>query len=376
MKFDRSKQLINRIVFLTMVFIQIQSNAIALNLSKKHLNDGPHVLFADGKTEILSVKSGKRIFKICKAKPDSIMLNIPLLKKSFSIKIRPLSIFPDTYQQVKDLFILSDVHGDFLQFYSLLLNHGIINENLDWTFGKGHLVILGDVFDRGDMVTEILWILYHLEAAADQNGGKLHYILGNHEIMILQNNLKYIHEKYRKICRKILKIPYNKLFSSDSLLGQWLRSKHTIMQINDLLLVHAGIHPEFIQRNISIGQVNQLIRENLDENQNKINTHELINFLFGRNGPLWYRGFIPKAYLSEKSNYSPIPEDEVNKLLNYFSVKHIIIGHTSVYDITPLFNQQVIAIESGIHEGHPGEALIIKNNKFYRAMINGDQFPL
>jgi len=33
-------------------------------------------------------------------------------------------------------------------------------------FGEGQLILLGDVFDRGDLVTEVLWFLYELEIQA------------------------------------------------------------------------------------------------------------------------------------------------------------------------------------------------------------------
>ena len=48
----------------------------------------------------------------------------------------------------------------------LLKNNKIIDEDLKWTFGDGHFVIVGDVFDRGDKVNEVLWFLYDLEIQA------------------------------------------------------------------------------------------------------------------------------------------------------------------------------------------------------------------
>ena len=43
---------------------------------------------------------------------------------------------------------------------------GIIDKNLNWKFGKGHLVVLGDIFDRGSMVTEVLWHLVWVRKAS------------------------------------------------------------------------------------------------------------------------------------------------------------------------------------------------------------------
>ncbi len=44
----------------------------------------------------------------------------------------------------------------------------------------------GDMFDRGDQVTECLWLVYALEETAKAAGGYVHFILGNHELMNLQ----------------------------------------------------------------------------------------------------------------------------------------------------------------------------------------------
>ena len=52
---------------------------------------------------------------------------------------------------------LSDFHGKYDLMIELLTNNNIIDENKNWAFGDGHFVITGDIFDRGDKVTEILW---------------------------------------------------------------------------------------------------------------------------------------------------------------------------------------------------------------------------
>ncbi len=58
---------------------------------------------------------------------------------------------------------LSDFHGQYDLMIELLTHNKIIDENGNWAFDDGHFVITGDIFDRGDKVTEILWFLYDLE---------------------------------------------------------------------------------------------------------------------------------------------------------------------------------------------------------------------
>ena len=45
------------------------------------------------------------------------------------------------------------------------------------------MVFLGDLFDRGNDVVRTLWFIYRLEREARKQGGAIHVVLGNHEIM-------------------------------------------------------------------------------------------------------------------------------------------------------------------------------------------------
>lgn len=47
-----------------------------------------------------------------------------------------------------NIFAIGDIHGSYDVLVNLLLNNNIINAEMQWIFGKGQLVLLGDVFDR------------------------------------------------------------------------------------------------------------------------------------------------------------------------------------------------------------------------------------
>ena len=91
-----------------------------------------------------------------------------------------------------------DVEGNFSALRKLLQANKIITEDFNWQFGKGHLVLIGDFFDRGEQVTELLWFIYSLEEKAKDAGGYVHFILGNHEIMNLSADLRYVNKIFRK----------------------------------------------------------------------------------------------------------------------------------------------------------------------------------
>ncbi|NOK24222.1 metallophosphoesterase, partial [Corallococcus carmarthensis] len=91
---------------------------------------------------------------------------------------------------------LSDIHGQYGLLVRLLRAHQVIDAQDRWALGKDTLVIAGDVFDRGPQVTEAFWLLYGLQQQAAAAGGAVHFVLGNHETMVLYDDLRYVNPKY------------------------------------------------------------------------------------------------------------------------------------------------------------------------------------
>jgi hypothetical protein len=247
----------------------------------------------------------------------------------------------------------------------LLQGQGIIDEYLNWSFGKGHLIINGDILGRGDKVTEALWLAYKLEDQAKKAGGRSHFLLGNHELMVLENDLRFLNQKYNKSAR-IKKKPVRDLHNQYSVLGNWLRKRPAIVTIDSLLITHAGISPDFVNRNLTVFDVNNLFYENiLSTTRSKTNRRRDIEFLTGPNGPLWYRGYFEQ---------NKIGNHDMDRILEYFGANRIIIGHTSVRSITLLLGGRIIAVDSNIKEGQNGEVLIIQDRTFYRGLKDGSKF--
>ena len=80
----------------------------------------------------------------------------------------PADADPQVRFEADRIAALSDIHGQFDVLVELLRNNGVIGEDLDWAFGDGHLVVAGDMFDRGGRQTGVLWLLYRLEQQAQR----------------------------------------------------------------------------------------------------------------------------------------------------------------------------------------------------------------
>lgn len=265
------------------------------------------------------------------------------------------------YKEPPRMFIVSDIEGEFQGLKTLLGVAGVMDKDFQWTFGSGHLVVCGDVFDRGNEVTECLWLIYYLEEKAKAAGGYVHYILGNHELMTLGGDLRYINPKYLELSQQ-KGVDYKSFYNEQTELGRWLKTKNIIEKIGDLLLVHGGISQYINQWGQPLDAINAVARRNYDRYNDSSQTPEAELLLFDE-GPLWYRGY----YLAPLASQA-----QVDSTLRLFGAKKIITGHSPVERISSFYNGKVINVDVP-HAKGASEGLFIENKKYYRLGLNGNK---
>jgi hypothetical protein len=350
--------------------LSILSNSLSQN-HLSHYDDGPYVFFDKGRVEVNWVKDGQlkdTSYTMTGKTPNLSFINPHGIRYEKFIKSEVEPDRKTVYTDVKCIAAMSDIHGQYDLMIELLKNNHIINEKGHWSFEDCHFVITGDIFDRGDRVLEILWFLIGLEAEAEAAGGKVHVMLGNHEVMILQRDLRYIHRKYQ-YTSSLFRKPYSELFEDDSFLGQWLRSKPIYIKINDIGFVHGGINESIFSFGFPIEELNEIYFDKV-LSHNKIHSlsrDRLRTYLLGEDGPLWYRGY------ADVDKYDIVRTDN---LLEKMNVNHVIVGHTSMPNILSLWDKKIIFIDSSIKLGKGGEMLLVNGNEFIRADKHGNQIKL
>ena len=302
------------------------------------------------------------------------IINNKVLSRTLKTSSYDTIYFPEkaTFNKIRKIAALSDIHGQYDLLIKLLKNNKIIDKNLNWSFGKGHLVIAGDIFDRGDKVNEVLWLIYKLEVQAKNKGGRVHFLLGNHEYMILYNDLRYIHEKY-KVSSKLLNLEYDELYSDKTIIGRWLRSKSTIVKINNNIFTHGGISEDFIAYgDFNVEKINDIMRKSiprlkeLRELRKEVQSNNFYNMYYGNKSLIWYRGYFTDN----------LTDTDISKILKLVDADHIVVGHTSNEKVVQLYNYKIIGVDSSIKKGKYGELLIIKNKRFFRGTLNGKLIEL
>jgi predicted phosphodiesterase len=340
--------------------------------------EGPHLKYISAsKVEAFYVvhdsttNETQKISKTFRFKHDTIKF-VGFAGNDSSLYVIPNKIKPEHGENAsKDkIVVLGDIHGEFESLLSILRFNRIIDKNNQWIFGKGQLVFTGDVFDRGNRVTECLWFIFNLEIQAKQNGGQVHYLLGNHEMMALLFDDRYVAPKYQHAAR-YLHLHYSHFFDKKSVLGKWLRSKNTLVRIGKQLFVHGGISPEFLAQKLKINSVNTKMRYYLN-NYTELKDTTLVDLFLYSNSPLWYRG-----YLSRTQKYDRISLQDVLKTLDFYHADVIIFGHTPVPKVYPFYSFKLIGMDVPI--GNPDfidQGLLIENQKYYQIFAHKEKVRL
>lgn len=200
---------------------------------------------------------------------------------------------------------IGDVHGDFDDFVAILQRTGLIDKQNHWTGGKTTFVQVGDLLDRGPKPREVMDLVMSLEKEAAQAGGRVVSLLGNHEVMNVMGDLRYVtmenyasfadnnsekrqrsayqeYLKWRKDHPQLLAelpqpmelteaewmarhpagfIEHREAFSPSGSYGKWLREHSPLAKIGGVVFLHGGIHPNLAH--LKLDTINAHIRDEI-----------------------------------------------------------------------------------------------------------------
>ncbi|MBL6663234.1 MAG: metallophosphoesterase [Flavobacteriales bacterium] len=299
----------------------------------QYSQDGPYVSY-EGNTIIVEEVTTTGVVSNTYNSTSEIVLTcyLPHMSTSFSFPLKnQISIEPSEQDTTPSKFFsVSDFDGHIEAFTMLLKGEGIIDDEFKWIYGNGHLIISGDLFDRGHHVTECMWLLYKLEDEAKAQGGKVHLIIGNHEMFNLEDDWRYVEVKYFNNAHLMGKRMIE-LYDNNTELGRWLRSKNIIERIGDYAFMHGGISPEVSALNLTYNQMNEYGRLEMNGDCNNTDC-DIVN---GSDGVYWYRGMAEEE----------LTQSQVDEFVTNLGVERVIIGHTKGSTVRSLYNGRVLAID-------------------------------
>ena len=274
----------------------------------------------------------------------------------------------NTVSNVDSLYIMGDTHGEYDNFLLTLRNAKLIDENHRWIGGRKQLALAGDLMDRGEDVTRLLWFVYGLEREAAAAGGRVHTVLGNHETMVWMRDLRYVPGKETGIAQTY-GVPYTRMFDiRESVLGRWLISKPAVLKVNDVLIAHGGVSVDYLDFNTKTldDTLSKYVGEELFYRWNdslvvkiKIDSASFArraDFFMGPNSVFWYREYVTSATL----------EPQLDRVLRRFGATVHAVGHTPTTLVHQKYNGKLIAA----HPRTPATELVllVREGKTYKRL--------
>ena len=347
-----------------------------LGIGPESVQDGPHLIWSDDDSAtMITVVDGEVIRSVHDGISDGDELStpsrmIPAIRIG-STMAPPASSWPDATR----ILAVSDLEGNRETFLAFLQGNGVVNEAGEWIWGDGHLVLNGDIVDRGEQVTELLWMIRRLEREAVRAGGRVHYVLGNHESMVMAGDLRYIHPKYRFTTDRI-GASYDDLHGPNSELGRWLRNHNSVIRVGPFLFVHAGYSPELDRLGLELDEINRTIRVGLGPPAwpTAAKADLRTGLIWHQQGPHWYRGYFPR----HAADWGGRPSEEmIASILNRHGVKHIVVGHTVVDEVGRIDGRpELIGIDVAWRDPSEAAGLLLAEGRLYQVDASGQKTPL
>ncbi len=313
------------------------------------------------------------------------------------------------WDHVAHVVVMGDLHGDYAKFHDMLSEAGLIDAHDAWSGGATHLVQLGDVPDRAPDTRRILDLLMRLEPQARRAGGYVHALIGNHEAMNMEYDLRYTtpgefaafadqdsprrrDAYYARVVAELKAHPpagglpvfdaawrarfdaehplgwveHQAAWSSSGLYGRWVLTHSAVIRIDDTLYLHAGVGPSFTPFDIDV--MNKAVVAAL-RHQPEVagGPHDI---LWNDQGPLWYRGMAQNEEAAESANVAAV--------LARHHVRRIVIGHTKQYPMVNVrFDGAVILTDiAAPNRCADPHAFLIKDGDTLTTIYRGHRLPL
>ena len=181
------------------------------------------------------------------------------------------------------IIAVGDLHGDYENAVKTLKMAGVIDSKTNWCAGHSTFVQTGDIVDRGDDTIILYKLMIKLRDQAEQRGGKVVALLGNHEVLNMGEVLTWVTpgdiasfggEERRKHA-----------WSAQGWIGKYLRQLGIAANVNGTVFFHGGASPKWAIKNVDGLNVEATQTLGLSAFQIQIAP------IFGDDGPIWYRGF-------------------------------------------------------------------------------------
>lgn len=209
------------------------------------------------------------------------------------------------------LIAVGDLHGNLEDAIGVLRMAGLVDEKAAWVGGKSWLVQTGDTTDRGPDSRGVMALLRRLQTEALAAGGKVVPLMGNHEVMNMIGDWRYVSPE--DLAGYGGEAPRKQAFSVEGEDGRWLLGLGVTAKVGDSVFVHGGIDPNWA--GLGIDGINAAVRTALLSPTPKTAP------ILGTDGPVWNRAYV----LGDQ----PVECPRLKEALTQLSATRMVVGHTT-----------------------------------------------
>ncbi|XP_057957237.1 shewanella-like protein phosphatase 2 isoform X2 [Malania oleifera] len=307
------------------------------------------------------------------------------------------------YPPPRRLIALGDLHGDLSKSKQALRLAGLIDASDRWAGGAATLVQIGDVLDRGGDELKILYFLEKLKREASRAGGAVITMNGNHEIMNVDGDFRYVTKSgldefkvwadwfcvgndIKSLCSGLPnpKDPFEgvPLFFSNvkkeilhgirariaalqpdgPISARFLSQNATVLVVGESVFVHGGLLPNHVFYGLE--RINADVRDWICGLKGRVSP----SYLRGRHSVVWLRKY---SHESAKNCDCSMLE---HVLATIPGAKRMIMGHTIQQNgINSVCENKAIRIDVGMSKGCTNglpEVLEINGNSDLRILTS------
>jgi hypothetical protein len=288
--------------------------------------------------------------------PQGFFLSLLLLSTAALPALAQPIPSPDDSQSI---VAIADVHGDFDDFVAILRHTGLTDQQNHWIAGKTTFVQVGDLLDRGPKPRAVMDLMMALEKEASSAGGRVLSLLGNHEMMNIMGDLRYVtpanyasfadsnsEQRQKSAYREYVQwrdshaalipelpqpmeltegewmarhpagfIEQREAFSPKGTYGKWLREHAAIAEIDGNIFLHGGISPAVA--NIKIEALNKQIRDEIKafDDATGFLQHDKILLPFFTLQEI--NNVLQAQVIAERKSRMPASEERQNKIIEF-----------------------------------------------------------
>jgi hypothetical protein len=260
---------------------------------------------------------------------------------------------PDRIPVPDRLIAIGDVHGDVSAARRALRLAQATNEEDDWIGGNLVVVQTGDQLDRGDDEPEVLALFDALAHKAKARGGAVISLNGNHEVMNVQGDFRYVTEDAFRDFSSYAQGAADPArgrtlaFLPGGPVALKLADRPVTAIVGDSLFVHGAVLPGHVQAGLRL--LNEQARAWMRGELKRIPVG-----LAGDDSVIWSRAYGEDVV-------QPAACEALARVLDGLKVKRIVVGHTVQKNgITSACDERAWRIDVGLARHYGGQTAVLE----------------